>query len=154
VLAHLQNALLSRRQPVAVGHGAARPGGAHIGLEEFLVGPAQRQPRDGACAAAGPDGPGEPGMRSSAILRVEVAQDAEQNGQGGQPLQAIDHLEGASAAGQRPSVAQQSGVIGIDEQHGAEEIIGRRVTLHVRRVGIDVIGAVHAGERGAELRTG
>ena len=55
--------------------------------------------------------------------RVEIAKNAQEDGQRGQPLQAVDHFQDPVHAGTRPSRQARRRPVALDEQHGAEEII-------------------------------
>ena len=103
VVAHLQDALLRRRAAGAVWldtGGSRRP---DVGQKERLVRACDRQPRPRARPLPGPDCRQQAGVGWLAVVLVEVAQDAEQDDESGQPLEAVHDLEDA------PSDANSSG---------------------------------------------
>ena len=123
MLAHVEDPGLRRRQSVVGGLHARGARIAHMGPEESFVRLPQRQTLTAAPPLCGRYGRQHPLVRPFAFVLVEVADDAKYDGERGEALQAIDHLQHARRTRERPArESQGGGLAGLDEQHGAEEV--------------------------------
>ena len=105
VLAHLEDPRLGRRRGRSAGARRSRRRGAH-GLEEPLRRLSASESRARACRCRSPRAAARWRL---AVLGVEVAQHAEENGQRRQPLEPVDHFENARAcAVKRPAATHRS----------------------------------------------
>ena len=97
---------------------------ADVGMEKHLLWFPQQQSLARSSPVAAADRRQQAQVRRLAVLRIEVAQGAEQDSERGQPLQTVDHIENSAGAGPRPARAPRGRALTLDEQHRAQEMIG------------------------------
>src|SRR6185436_5081261 len=107
-------------------------GAAHMRLEKGLLALAQGK----ADAGTGADGGQQPLAPRLAGLRVEIAQHTEQDGEGGEALQAVHHLAHPARPRRLPGGDAPGRRGRLDEQHGAEEIVTALVGFGLRVEGL------------------
>ena len=138
MVAHLQDPLFRRRKAIGTCGHAGGAGRAHVGEEKLVLGSLSfsRGARLAPCAtwiAAK-----QPRIGGLALARIDIAQSAEENGERGQPLKAVDDLERSARARPRPGQAGRGGRgVAVDEQHGAQEVVA--VSHQPRRAQTDVV---------------
>src|SRR5437016_11245909 len=102
MVAHFDDPRLRRRQLVRLRFQAGCAGSPNMGDEERILSGPERQPRTSALALSDLDCLQQPAVGGLALAGIEIAQDAEEDGERGQPLEAVDDVERACRACTRP----------------------------------------------------